>query len=256
MKKYNLLLFLCCITYCLSAQYEKNGMQYIDKILLKSGSQFYGKIIEYVPATHVIFEITTGKPVRFDAKLIKNIEQKCLTCPTQARAPRAYSFSEKGWYNVFYTYFHGGAAPNATFIPALGLQNTTGFQWNRWVGTGLGVAVDSYDLDGFTRPVVPIYAEARGYLGAKNVTPYYSAAAGYGMAFKNESQGIAAARGGFYTHPAVGIRFGGSANANFIADIGMKFQKAKFTTNGWRAGDTNEYDFLFKRLTFRLGVIF
>jgi hypothetical protein len=81
-------------------------------------------------------------------------------------------------------------------------------------------------------------------------------AAGYSLAFKNESQRIIAAQGGLYAHPAVGIRFGGSSGANFIADIGMKFQKAKFTTGGWNASDTNEYDFLFKQLTFRVSVIF
>jgi hypothetical protein len=256
MKKIIFFIFFICINYCLLAQYEKNGIQYIDKITLKRGAVFLGKIIDYVPDSHILFEMTTGKTLRFDMKFVEKTEQQCVSCSVRSRAPRTYAFPEKGIYNVTTISFQGGARPNSYFTPAFGLQHTTGYQWNRWIGTGLGLAVDSYDLDGYTRPILPIYAEARGYFFAKNVSPYYSAAAGYSVAFKNESQGIVQAQGSWYAHPAIGIRIGGSAHANFLADVGMKFQKARFTTNGWQAGDKNEYDYLFKRMTFRVGLIF
>ena len=55
-------------------------------------------------------------------------------------------------------------------------------------------------------------------------------------------------------HPAIGLRLGGSDNANFVVDIGYKLQKAEFETD-W-IWEQNVRKMTFNRIVLRTGILF
>jgi len=137
-------------------------------------------------------------------------------------------------------------------LVGLGIHHVTGYQFNRWIGAGMGIGFDGYDI-GAGENIIPVYAEARGYFMKKNTTPFYSVALGYGFAGKNDNTGIIEGSGGIMFNPNIGYRIGASAGANFTLALGYKLQKASFTP---RWNGEIERKFTYSRLNLKLGLLF
>ncbi|GJM33241.1 MAG: hypothetical protein DHS20C18_22420 [Saprospiraceae bacterium] len=236
-------------------------LQRLDYLYLENGSLLKGKVVEYIRGEKLVFELTNGEQVEFAAKEIDRIVQGVAT-PVykedkkgrRQMGPKVYEFQERGWYNLTYFASYGGKTGENAFI-GIGLLNITGFQFNRMVGLGLGIGADAYSLEG-GETLYPVFAEARGYLFKKNVSPYYAASVGYGFAFKDRNQELFKARGGLMFHPAIGLRLGGSKSANMLVDVGYKFQNAYFERRFDFNGDIEERNIKYKRFTVRFGLIF
>jgi hypothetical protein len=166
---------------------------------------------------------------------------------------RQYGFRESGWFGDFsLATYHGGSIED----PDLGggLQGVFGMRFNRWLETGIGLGYDRYSIPEVYR-VVPVFVRVRGYFLKKRFSPFYQMAAGYGWSLKSEKENLIEGGGGYLLHPSVGIRFGGGSGANAYLDLGYRFQQADYTRQEpWDA--TTRLRYLFKRLTFRLGVVF
>ena len=167
---------------------------------------------------------------------------------------KRYKFREKGYYNA--TYFSSSSGWNQDELQiGLGAHNVTGYQFNRMFGLGFGFGIDAYSFDE-GEVLYPVFVEVRGYLKEKWHTPYYSLNVGYGFAILDEESENAEATGGIMIHPAIGFRFGANKDTNVLMDIGYKFQRAEFTRDLRFSGDRELREILFKRMTFRLGLLF
>ncbi len=224
----------------------------IDMVYLKDGSIFRGTIVEYEPGGILRLRINRTSTITLQDARIKKIVQKGTASGKGGR--KEYAFKERGFYNATYgnlsisTEFRGNDP-----VVDVGIHNITGYQFNRFLGVGLGVGMDYYYI-GSGENIMPVYVEGRGYLKAKNVSPMYSLAAGYGFAFTNDERNLEIAKGGMMIYPAFGFRLGGSDNANFLLDFGVKIQKAEFTFDrGW---EIEHNRMTFNRFIIRTGLMF
>jgi hypothetical protein len=173
---------------------------------------------------------------------------------------KPYNFREKGIYNV--TYF--GVSFGKTQLPwspaethlGIGLENVTGYQFNRLVGVGLGVGYDNYYVTGTDANVLSVFSAVRGYMSQHPTTGYYSFSGGIGFPLVNtkDNLNLSGHRGGFLVHPAIGLRFGASARMNFFADIGVKVQRIYF--NQITEWTENRYKITYQRWILRGGLMF
>lgn len=237
------------------AQTESPDIEYIDVVYLNSGSEFRGKLIEYKHGEYVKIKILGGQVITFPAEQVAKVVQESTQASAQKIRPvREYAFKEKGIYNETYVNLPMGNNQWGWFVSGLGLHHVTGYQYNRWIGTGIGIGVDSYEM-GDGRNVMPIYLEARGYFSKKKVSPFYSVNLGYGIALKNKGAGINETKGGIMYNPSVGWRFGGHPNANFTLALGYKMQKISYRSQIWD-GSSLEQKYMYKRINLKLGVLF
>ncbi len=250
------LLFIVCFLLPNTNFAQTDEIQYIDIVHLKDGSEFRGKIIEYKHDEYLKMEILGGQVVEFPAKQIKKVVQQpygdAAYVPRVVKT-REYNFRERGVYNETFVNLPQGYNSWGDWNVGLGIHHVIGFQFNRWIGTGMGIGFDGYAM-GEGENVIPVYAEARGYFMEKNTTPFYSVALGYGFAGKNENQGILEGSGGIMFNPNIGYRIGASAGANFTLSFGYKLQKASFTELRWN-GEVKR-DYTYNRLNLKLGLLF
>jgi len=250
------ILFIVCFLLPNTNFAQTDDIQYIDIVHLKDGSEFRGKIIIYKHDDYLKMEILGGQVVEFPAKQIKKIVQQpygqSAYVPKVVRT-REYNFRERGIYNETYVNLPQGYNSSGWWNVGLGMHHVTGFQFNRWIGAGMGIGFDGYEM-GRGENVIPVYAEARGYFKQKNISPFYSVGLGYGFAGKNENTGIIKGRGGIMFNPNIGYRFGASAGANFTLSFGYKLQKASFTVLRWN-GEIKR-DYTYNRLNLKLGLLF
>jgi hypothetical protein len=121
-----------------------------------------------------------------------------------------------------------------------------GYQFNQQISVGGGVGWDEYDMSIFS-----LHADFRGFLNSKSVSPYYSLQAGYGIAADltdNWGDRIEL-KGGPLLHPAVGIRFATRHKANFLLDVGYRFQWAERNNESRQHVDK----IIFRRFDLRFG---
>lgn len=254
---------ILCICWCfLPAVFMA---QTNDILYLKSGSVFRGKIIEWQDGKGIKFQNRNGYEQFISEETIKKIVQKPLLTET---AHSDKGFKEKGWYS--HTSFAalggqrmfdgGGWQQPVSYkknVYGLGIANTTGYQFNRWIGVGLGLSYQIIDLTS-VQAILPVFVEGRGYFLKTKVAPYYSMNIGYGFAFSQQTGfGKETAKGGLYLHPALGLRFG-TGNLKMMMDFGLEVQKATYTQDYSSDSYTNRYTFeqTNRRWVGRLGFIY
>lgn len=226
----------------------------VDVVRLVSGHVFRGKIIKYQPSDSLHMETFGGAVLHIPDSKIQHIAQRCRKQRVRGAAPpKPYNFRERGLYNAT-----RAAALVAADDLDFSLQHSTGYQFNRWVGLGLGIGVEnlSYrDLE--TVPTYPVFLEIRGYLSAQNLSPFY--AVGGGWAFKGsepdeETSGWWAVRdtwkAGWLAQAQVGYRIGN----HITAHIGVRLQHKSRT---WQRNDnTTGLDLmLHKRMEIGVGIL-
>jgi hypothetical protein len=223
-----------------------------DKVYLNNDTRLVGKIMYYKPNDTLIIEMKNGQTLFFLDKDVKKIVMG------ETKVEKPYAFRERGLYNI--TYFNlnfGKKSYNGAPNLGVALQNTTGFQFNRWLGAGLGLGLDNYYVEGNDGNVLSVYSEIRGYLNADNRAFYYSVAGGVGFPLVQKSDrnsNLTGHKGGLMVHPAIGLRFGASPKFNFFMDIGTKFQRIKFDQiNQW---SENHFTVTYQRWVLRGGIMF
>jgi hypothetical protein len=264
MCKYKLLIFIFLNLFCwgiISAQTQK--MQ--DVVYLHDGSILKGQVLEFQPEGKIKIEIVGGSILVYPASAVKELRKETITVLEHLHLPAKPSTSlplkTKGLYSVSQVHANFGKDYNYQTQVGTGISQTVGYQFNQWIGLGLGAGFSSIGNKSF----VPIFSEARGYFSKDVSGFFYSLAAGYAYAFKHSadqfgfSNSNTKAKGGLWVYPAIGYRFKSSKKMNACLDLGYCIQKASYEYNSpdW-TGNPNIYteDNTWKRLTLRFGILF
>ncbi len=249
--KYSILLLLFWYSGALSAQTEKGACE--DIVYLKGGSVLRGIIQEYYADSNLVMTSWSGARLQFPSAAVKRIVQKCAG-DGKAKTPfsqRPYSFRESGWYHA--TRF---AVLTGESGFGIGLQHSAGYKIDRLLGLGLGIGLENFGLFDGNTATYPIFAELRGYLMPKKITPFYALGAGYGLSKKyNDSStwggGNERWRGGWMAQGQIGYRIGNNA----CVHLGIRFQhKTRSWVNEWW-GMRGTDKILHKRLEFGIGLL-
>ncbi len=252
-----------------------------DKVILRNHSQVDGQIIEVskkwvvIKVGNVPFTFNKNKiaSIYYDGEVISFVPLYKEKIKDRAgevdkvggvveipgyRMVAIKETAKRGFYNVTYSTFHfrsGGEFENNEF--GFGISNTTGYQFNRYTGLGLGIGY--HDNPGFFRRgnIVPVFAEYRGYFSDKKVSPYYSLAYGLSFGTKNEESQYNSTKPGSYFYPAIGFK-SGSVESSIMIDVGLRFSQVTYvfdqdiSTTGTSAEET-----IFNRgFILRVGVLF
>ncbi len=240
--------FLFALTPLLAQQNSDNCT---DIVYLKGGSVLRGKIMEQTSDGYFVIATWSGVEMTFPTVNVRKVVQKCKE---EKRPPKTYDFKEKGLYNatrlgtlIGQTYF----GENSTGFT---LHHTIGWMFNRWVGAGIGGGTEIYNPDSGEPATYPVFAEVRGYLQAKNATPFYALCGGWAFAGKNSSDEwgrIDDWKGGWLAKAQIGYRLGN----HFTLHGGISFQKKTRTWDSTWGGERGTDRILNKRLELGLGVI-
>lgn len=253
--RHGALLFCTLFPFLLAAQVEK------DRILLKNGSAFEGKIVEYQQGARLWLQLANGDTLSFREEEVQRIIQEGRAAPLAegteaAPAPvkKAYAFKEKGLYHA--TYFNTlSGTLGSDFKMGLGLHHSTGYQFVRQFGLGLGLGIDTYSFDE-GQSIYPLFAEARGYLARRAVAPYYSFSAGYGFAFPNREEQITGAEGGLLFRGVIGLRLGADEDTNVLIGMGYQYQEARLERENFQGAELEIRELVYNRIVMRVGLIF
>jgi len=230
----------------------------VDIVWLKDGSKLTGTILKWELERGMEFKLLTGAEIMIPKKDIHRVVQDVKSgdrtgAPDSkysfVRSVKPYSFKEKGWYQ------NSSGFINLSFYSGAGIHHAMGYRFNRMLGVGLGVGIESNDFT-TTRNIVPIYAEARGFLLPRKISPFYALKLGYGIALKDESRFITDAVGGIYISPELGVRFG-SGDVSYYLGLEYKLQNATFTSDGFDFGGARVIDKIsYRRIELRTGLLF
>ncbi len=236
-----------------AAQLKAQQNDFSDKVYLKNGSLIVGKIIQYAPNDTLKVQIGSGQIVPFGHDQVKKIVMFSALKDKSFRTEKPYEFKEQGLYDALS--LSGNFGRNAIRTQrGIGIQNVVGYQFNRLVGTGIGVGYDSYYLNNGESNVVSVFGEYRGYLGKRNTSEYWTLAAGFGQPIDSKSDNFTNLKGSFMVQPTVGFRFGASRRYNFFADLGFRLQQIRFQNNNtW---SESAYTVTYRRWILRGGILF
>jgi hypothetical protein len=225
----------------------------VDVVWLKGGSRLTGTILKWELARGMEFKLATGAEMIIPKSEIEKVYQDVSigsavqSTVSLLRGPRPYAFKEQGLYQSF-SLFLNFADPGGA-----GIQYSIGHRFNRLLGVGIGLGLESNDFFN-NRGMVPVFAEARGYFRSEKISPYYAFKLGYGFALKNNYVEEIDAKGGIYVSPEIGIRFGGRA-VNYYLGMEYKIQKATYVNSfGWEGTSTDKLTY--KRVELRTGIVF
>lgn len=238
----------------------------IETVYLNDGQVKVGRIGSYSKGGQLQMYDQAGNEFIFEDKDIRRIVQdvdrqtlkRYLRQRRRMLRPFNYAFPETGpYYEVSLSTFTSDTEIDQPDQTAVGVHFALGKQWNRLLGTGVGIGLDGYNSFGSGTTLLPTYIQLRGYFQKKWQSPFYSLNAGYAFALGGDTEAFQIdAEGGWMVHPAVGWRFGASAKSNFTLDLGVKYQGAYIQRISNFNGDLEIRDILYRRLTLRFGLVF
>lgn len=223
-----------------------------DRVYLKNGSVMVGKILYYQPNDTLQMQLESALIIRFAPSEVKKVKMTELSQGKTSRLERPYNFKERGMYDALSFNVNLGRS-NRSHL-GFGFQNVVGYQFNRLVGSGLGIAYDAYYLNNGESNVVSVFGEYRGYLSKRNTSEYWTFAAGYGHPLGIKNDNLTNLKGSFMLQPTIGWRFGASSRYNFFADLGFRLQQVRYESNNTWA--ENHYTVTYRRWVLRGGILF
>ncbi|MBL7815852.1 MAG: hypothetical protein JNL70_12630 [Saprospiraceae bacterium] len=246
-------LVLFAILQLYAAHIKAQQNDYADRVYLYNGSRIVGKIIYYSPNDTVQVQVTSGQIIRFAPQQVQKIKMNDgNNVRSSSHVEKPYNFKEKGMYDAlsFNLNFGRTSEPHLGY----GVQNVVGYQFNRWVGGGVGIGYDSYYASHGESNVISLFGEYRGYLSKRNTSEYWTFAAGYGQPTKNSNDVLTNLKGSFMCQPTIGFRFGASSRYNFFTDFGLRVQRVHYENNS--AWSENSYTVTYYRWILRGGILF
>lgn len=251
-------LFLRLFVNTINAQIFEPNKGFEDYVLFKSGTEIYGKVLYYNPTDTLELQISSGRVMIFDAKIVKKVvmAKPKIAAEKVEKAEKPYDFKEKGFYAsaVYAMSFGRNRNGEGTHI-GVGLQATAGHLFRRQFGVGGGLGYDSYYLKDGNANVLSAFTEVRGYLSKRQVAEFFTFAVGYGQPTKQKDNAAITQRsGGLMLQPTIGLRFGASSRYNFFAEVGARFQRVHYNfSNEWVE---NRYTVTYQRWILRGGIVF
>jgi len=222
-----------------------------DILHLRNGSVLRGKITAYTSG--VGYEISTwsGLQMTVPEGSVRKIVQRCKD---GKRGLKEYDFKEHGLYNATRLSVLAGQNYTGQNSPGYSLHHSVGWMFNRMLGVGIGGGVEIYNPDSGEPVTYPIFAEVRGYLQAKNVTPFFVLGGGWAFTGKNHQEPwsqIDEWNGGWHAKAQIGYRLGN----HFTLFGGLNFQKKVRNWQSNWGGEWGKDRILHKRLELGIGII-
>jgi len=259
-----IIILLLVLTLSASAQVKEDDTT--DKIQLRDGSVFIGKMLSWEGDSLINFKMNTGYQFQIltsEVVLIEKVSKKELDHDIKTSIIKEYHFKEKGIYGAFNaglilpsSYQSSNfEAPSGLFAGLSG-----GYMINRLLGVGFYVGRDNYGIRS-GEVLYPVAVEFRGYLKKKHLTPFYTVQAGYGFPLE-KAEFIVDIEGGRYIRTMVGIRIGARDDMNLQIGLGYRHQKAFFEKKvinwwgGWDPEQTTSFNLQFNRFEINMGVLF
>ena len=253
--RFALFLLLLMSANLVSAQDSVATKPVVDVVWLKDGSNLSGTIIRLELARGMEIKLITGAIVQIPKEEIVKVyqdlpfsSQASLAPDYRPRGPRPYAFREEGLYQTF-SGFISFSEPGGA-----GVHYSIGHRFSRMLSVGIGAGFESNDF-WYTRNMVPLYAEARGFLVPKRISPYYAVKLGYGFALEDPINGTLDTKGGILFCPEFGVRFGGRT-VNYYLGLEYKIQNATWRTTDWWNGGEFTDKVSYRRLELRTGLVF
>ena len=224
-----------------------------DVVYLKGGSILRGKIQEYNAAGNLIMTSWSGAQMQVPSVNVKRVVQRCKgdEKPRTSFSERPYTFQETGWYNATRFSVLSGESGDG-----VGLQHSFGKKTNRTLGIGAGLGIENFaPYEG--APTYPVFAELRGYLSSKKISPFYALGAGYGFSKRvnnSETAWDGAAekwRGGWMAQGQIGYRIGNHVMVHF----GIRLQHKTRTWSYPWTQISGQDQILHKRLDIGIGLL-
>lgn len=252
-----LLLLLGWQPHLLRGQEQQNCQ---DVLILYGGNRLTGQITAVKGGDTLVFRSWGGAIFEISQKTVLKMEQNCRR-QRRIRGQGEYHFNEQGWYHHTRIGMLIGQAYYGAENPGLQIQHSSGRMFSKLLGLGLGTGVERFDVaaDVSDAVIYPIFAELRGYLQPKNISPYYSLGAGWGFAGKSSGQRWGFQddwRGGWMAQAEIGYRIGN----HFIIHGGLRLQQKyrDWTSNpGWwgAEGERGTDRILHKRFVLGVGLL-
>jgi hypothetical protein len=248
-------ILIICILFSghIQVVFGQKDSDLVDIVWLRDGSRLSGTILRWELESGIEFQLATGATMIIPKKqILKVFQQMPLYSseaqPEQQSVPhREYAFRERGWYHSCSGFI------NAFGLGGAGFHYSTGFRFKRTLSAGLGIGYESNDLSNY-RDIVPLFAEVRGFLLPKRITPYYALKAGHGFAILNTTYGDIDAKGGIHLAAELGVRFGGR-HVHYFAGAEYKIQDASYQSQWWWEGSSTDH-ISYRRLELRTGILF
>ncbi|HLF63263.1 MAG TPA: hypothetical protein VI603_05910 [Saprospiraceae bacterium] len=246
---------VCTLSFAVSLAYGQSYIEddspiYSHTVYRLDGSILKGEITEW-NTEYIRLKLLSGIEITLPSEEVRKVISRNVPKPTvrtRGTVEKLYQFKDEGIYHVTTTAFSAG--PYA----GLGVTHTVGYRFSRLFGMGVGTGAESFDI-GSGNQIVPLFAEARGFFMAQNISPYYAVRAGYGFSLKNTENNITKTRGGMTFGAELGYRFGATRAVNFFTGVGVHFQKATYWYEWpWEGRFTDEVKY--RRTELKFGVIF
>ena len=247
-----ILLFLVSSVIVVQAQVERKA-----KIVLNNGNKIKRGVIESFDATtlKVTFDGHNEFLLRYD--LIKKIRFKgsgAIDDDFNTKIRVEPTLKIKSFYHEL-----RGSLLFGEENTSVGLQTINGYQFNKYLGTGLGIGLNKYG----NYVTLPIYAQVKGYLLNRKVSPYYFGDIGYGFAWKSADSDayfdVMKVTGGLYWQLGLGyqVNFSNSAMTFSLGYINQD-SKAEYTyLRPWTIDDVEVSESrVLRRVAFSVGFLF
>lgn len=203
------------------------------KIVLKNGIKINGGIIGSFDDKRLNVKIDTSNiiAVRYDhiRKIVFKGNSKAEIVSEELVALQP-SLNIKSFYHEF----RGGLLIGEENT-SITVQTINGYQFNKYLGTGLGLGVSKYG----NYITLPIYATVKGYLYDKKVSPFYYGDIGYGFAWQSNNNEnvfeVDNVQGGLYWQLGLGYQINFYKSAmTFTLGYSNQYSKAEYTYfQGW-----------------------
>ncbi len=221
------------------AQVDK-GTPREDKILMRSGEEYHGDIVEQIPDSVVVLEMVGGSRLVIRQRDIREIlpvehrYRKIKYFVNRNRSPlmvRTQGFSHQLSFSIYPRQSGwGGTALNSA------LTYTLNYRFSHLLAAGAGSGIEAYEGGA----AVPFYLQLSGDLFPGRVTPSYSLRTGYALGVAPSWINIDF-DGGFLLEAAVGIKHRTRSRLEGFTGIGYRRQPVREVPNtGFWNFPTNE----------------
>lgn len=250
----NLLLFLLlCLPLGMFAQEAP-----LQMVHLKNGSVFRGTILEEAPANKISVQLPDGQVIHIALEDIKKIGESAdrTTGKSRKTRPENAFLIDKGLYHQTSFGFSGAVQESSGLSINVNVHQEIGYQLNPRLGLGLGSGWEIFSPER-GEMIIPAFANLHYYPSGGRNGFNMSLAGGYGFALRNSRSGVFEAEGGYLAYGALGYLWPSSDKAKILTDVGFRLQKAKYTESNTNfGGNTLIRDLTFRRITFRVGILF
>lgn len=234
-------LFFLCIPFLGNAQVTKE-----DVVYTKKGWVIRGEILELDSDKSVKIQTRDGNIFLFEMTDVDRITKEDPFVSQRLAKPVMHKKNMSLYHVTEVGLQFGNNDPNPMIRMALG------WYINPYLSAGIGVGFENLD---WGVEELPITAEVRGeFMKNRQVSPFYFANAGYGIAVVKDGWGWVDEKGGLAWQTGLGIKFNTRHEAAYLLSLSFKHNEHTRTMD-WGNVLRTEREF-YNAISFQMGIIF